>query len=174
MDTVSQDTARPVGGMRADRTLADAEPAAPDAPRAVPPRGDAPAWRAAGAGLCFGLASVVWSLNQHLSEWAAIGGVVGLIVLGWLCVLGLRFVVDQAEARRSVFYGGQGQAAWFLVNLLGVFQIPWMLVSGIQDPLVLVLVAAGLGIAVAVANQAIVSRSMTGRAQPEPEPVPLG
>lgn len=164
MDAVSQDTARPVGGLRMDRTPADP----------APPRGDAPALRAAGVGLFFGLASVVCSLQQHLSEWAVIGGLCALLGLGYLCMLGLRFVVDQAKARKTVFYTGEGHTAWFFVNFFGVFQIPWMLVSRIADPTVLVFSAAGVGIAVAVANQAIVSRSMTRRVQPEPEPVPHG
>jgi len=133
-----------------------------------------PAWRAAAVGAAFGLASVVWSLNGHLSEWTAIGGMAGFYALGFLSMLGLRFVVDQEKARKNVFYAGEGQAAWFLLNFLGIFQIPWFFVSGIDDPSMLALAAAGLGIVVALANQAIVARYMTRKVQPEPEPVPLG
>lgn len=141
---------------------------------AVPPGSEGPAWPAAGAGVCFGLASVVSSLREQLTEAAALGMVIGLTVLGFLCLLGLRFVVDQTKARRSVFYSGEGVTAWYLMNFFGVFQIPWMVVSGIADPTVLVLSAAGVGIAVAVVNQAIISRTMTRRPQPTPDPVPLG
>lgn len=174
MDTVSQDTARPADDSATDRSDAAVGRAAPPQATDGTPRGDALAWRAASVGAAFGLASVVWSLNGRLAEWVAIGGVAGLIALGYLFMTGLRFVVDQEKARKNVFYAGEGQTAWFLVNFLGVFQIPWFFVSGIADPSTLALTAAGLGIVVAVANQALVSRYMTCRRQPNPEPVPLG
>lgn len=181
MDPVSRDTVRTEDDLRAGAAVVDPHPSSTADASAVtaqgthtPPRGDAPAWRAAAVGAAFGLASVVWSLNQHLSEWAAVGGTVGLMALGLLCMVGLRFVVDQERARRNVFYVGEGHAAWFFVNFLGMWQIPGLFVSGIADPTALVLTAAGLGIAVALANQAIVARCMTRKVQPEPEPVPLG
>lgn len=139
-----------------------------------PPRGDAPAWRAAAAGLAFGLASVVWSFNAVLSEWTSIGGTLALVALGLLCMAGLRFLVDQRKARRNVFYGGEGQPAWFLVNFLGVFQVPYALVAPMAQGTAHALVAAALGVVVAVANQAIIGRYMTRRARPAPESVPLG
>lgn len=175
MDSVSQDTTR------TDVDPRPARPAAADVPadRASaeaqgPPRGDAPAWRAACAGLAFGLASVVWSFNAVLSEWTAILGTAGLLALGLLSMAGLRFAVDQRKARRNVFYGGEGQPAWFLVNFLGVFQVPYALVAPMAQGTAHALVAAALGVVVAVANQAIIGRYMTRRARPAPESVPLG
>lgn len=166
MDTGSQDTAH--------AAVVDAGSAASARPADTPPRGDAPAWRAAGVGMAFGMASVVWSLHARLPDWVAVGAVAGLLALGLLCMVGLRFVVDQDKARRAVFYTGEGQGSWFAVNFFGVFQIPWVFITGITETVPLVLSASGLGIVVAVANQTIVSRCMTRRPQPAPEIVPLG
>lgn len=166
MDTGSQDTAH--------AAVVDAGSAASARPADTPPRGDAPAWRATGVGMAFGMASVVWSLHARLPDWVAVGAVAGLLALGLLCMAGLRFVVDQDEARRAVFYTGEGQGSWFAVNVFGVFQIPWVFITGITETVPLVLSASGLGIVVAVANQTIVSRCMTRRPQPAPEIVPLG
>lgn len=166
MDTGSQDTAH--------AAVVDAGSAASARPADTPPRGDAPAWRAAGVGMAFGMASVVWSLHARLPDWVAVGAVAGLLALGFLCMAGLRFVVDQDKARRAVFYTGEGQGSWFAVNVFGMFQIPWVFITGITETVPLVLSASGLGIVVAVANQTIVSRCMTRRPQPAPEIVPLG
>lgn len=166
MDTGSQDTAH--------AAVVDAGSAASARPADTPPRGDAPAWRAAGVGMAFGMASVVWSLHARLPDWVAVGAVAGLLALGLLCMAGLRFVVDQDKARRTVFYTGEGQGSWFAVNVFGMFQIPWVFITGITETVPLVLSASGLGIVVAVANQTIVSRCMTRRPQPAPEIVPLG
>lgn len=174
MDAVAQNTGRRVGEPLTERSDAGTGHTAASQGRDGTLRGDAPAWRAAGVGAAFGLAAVVWSLQDHLAEWSAIGGAAAFMALGLLSMTGLRFVVDQEKARRTVFYAGERQGAWFLLNFLGIFQIPRFLISGIADPTGLVLAAAGLGIVVAVANQALVSRYMTGRRQPDPEPVPLG
>ena len=165
MDTGSQDTAHAaVGDVGSTPSARSAD---------TPPQGDAPAWRAAGVGLAFGMASVVWSLHARLPDGVVVGAVAGLVALGLLCMAGLRFVVDQEKARRAVFYTGEGQGAWFAVNFFGVFQIPWVFITGIPGTVPLVLSAAGLGIVVAVANQTIVSRCMTRRPQPVPATVPL-
>ncbi|CAM3845701.1 hypothetical protein E4A47_07455 [Micrococcus flavus] len=166
MDTGSQDTAH--------AAVVDAGSAASARPADTPPRVDAPAWRAAGVGMAFGMAAVVWSLHARLPDWVAVGAVAGLLALGLLCMAGLRFVVDQDKARRTVFYTGEGQGSWFAVNVFGMFQIPWVFITGITETVPLVLSASGLGIVVAVANQTIVSRCMTRRPQPAPEIVPLG
>ncbi len=175
MDSVSHGMTRTDGDQRRQQSAAPDVPAAgTSADLQGPPRGDAPAWRAAAAGLAFGLASVVWSSSAVLPEWTGIIGTLGLLALGLLSMAGLRFVVDRRKARRNVFYAGEGQPAWFLVNFLGVFQIPYALVAPLADDTARALVAAALGVVVAVANQAIIGRCMTRRAQPAPEPVPLG
>lgn len=175
MDSVGQDMTRSSIGRRADGS-AGADLPAVGASSGVqgPLRGDAPAWRAAAAGLAFGMASVVWSFNGSIPGWAGVVGVLGLVALGLLSMAGLHFVVDQEKARRTVFYAGEGQPAWFFVNFLGVFQIPYALVAPLADDTTRALVAAALGVGVAVANQAIIGHCMTRRAQPASEPVPLG
>ena len=130
-------------------------------------------WRIGVASALTGATGVVATLRLDLGAWWAAALLVVLVTGIMLALRGVHHRIDQATARRTVFYGGDGNAAWVLLLMLSISIVPGALLSAVEAPAARALLVGLLAAGITAVSHGILATHTTPEPQPPADPMPL-